>query len=225
MSTLKQTNRTGLKGILLYSLDESDIVGHCYVYLIYRGSIQALQGLIATTSQGPWKACHPHSRWNHPILSWALYFCLTQIVSLIRKLIFLDTEDVCFYFFQWRERVRIRGDWEGWGGSEHKEEIHFPLRQVGKKQARWECRWVCGAVLERVFLRNDSCLPWRQNYLQIMEGWATAWVAVWEESLHQCARDMAADKWYKDRWNSLECSVQVLNYWIQWYNLRPTDKV
>lgn len=62
MSTLKQTNRTGLKGILLYSLDESDIVEHCYVYLIYGGSIQALQGLIATTSQGPWKACHPHSR-------------------------------------------------------------------------------------------------------------------------------------------------------------------
>ena len=76
----------------------------------------------------------------------------------------------------------LRGDWEGWGGSEHKEEIHFPLRQVGKKQARWECRWVCGAVLERVILHNDSCLTWRQNYLQIMEGWATAWVAKFGKS-------------------------------------------
>ena len=48
---------------------------------------------------------------------------------------------------------------------------------------------------------------------------------VWEEPLHQCARDRAADKWYKDRWNSLVCSVQVLNYWVQWYSLRPTEKV
>lgn len=111
------------------------------------GSIQALQALILNSSQGPKKACHPHSGWKHPILSSTLSFCLTWIVSLKTKMILSDTEGISFYFSLSSRRKEksverksedaekegiigtaiLRGEWKRWA-PECKEEIHFPLR-------------------------------------------------------------------------------------------------